>query len=108
MAELLDVWLTGGIIYSGGSLGHDGGHDDIGRSGHGRLVQQHVAAAQPFGSDFVDVAAADMAEVRTEIAEAEEMGVQTAAADLVTAGFGDDGLAEAGQQGAYHEHRAAK
>ena len=45
-AKLLQVRLAGSVINGGGAIGHNGGHDDVGRACNGRLVQQHVHSAE--------------------------------------------------------------
>ncbi len=41
-AELLDVGLAGGVVDCGRALGQSGGHQNVGRSCHRGLVEQHV------------------------------------------------------------------
>ena len=108
MAELLQVGLTGCVVDSGRALGEDGCHHDVGRTGHGCLVEQHIGAFQSGGGNLVDVASLDAVERRTEFLESEEVGVQSSAAYLVAAGLGDHGLAHTCQQRTDHQHTASQ
>ena len=108
VAQLLYVWLASRVIYGGGAPREDGGHDDVGRAGDRSLVEQHVAALQPVGPYLVNVAVFDVAELRPQGLEAEEVGVKAPPPYLVAARRGNDSLAEAGQQRAYQKHAAAQ
>ena len=54
-AELLDIGFAGGIVDGGSTFCHHRCHDDIGSTGDGGFVEQHIATFQPVGMDFVDV-----------------------------------------------------
>ena len=43
-AELLEVGFAGGVVDGGGAMGGDGCHDDVGGSGDGGFVEEHIAA----------------------------------------------------------------
>ena len=108
VAELLDIGLAGGVVDGGGALGQHRRHDDVGGAGHRGLVEQHVAAPQPVGRQLEYVATLHTAQCGAQIAEAQEVGVETAASYLVAAGLGHHGAVETGQQRTYHEHAAAQ
>ena len=54
-AELLDIRFAGGVVDRRAPLGQYGGHHDIGRAGHRRLVEQHVAAFQAAALDGKEI-----------------------------------------------------
>ena len=62
-AKLLNVRLAGCIINSGSAFGKHGSHHDIGCSGDGSLVQQHIIALKLFGGNLVDSTLLIVAEV---------------------------------------------
>ena len=107
-AELLDVGLAGGVVDARGAAGQHGGHDDVGRTGHRGLVEEHVGAAQFGPLDHKELVGDVEVELRAELLEAEEVGVEASAADFVTARFGDETLSEAAEHGADEHHRAAQ
>ncbi len=47
-AKLLDVWFAGGVIDSRLPFREGSRHHDIGRTGYGRLVKQHVFSPEGF------------------------------------------------------------
>ncbi len=108
VAELLDVRLAGGVVDGGGAGGHDGGHDDVGRTRDRSLVEEHVGALQPFGLDVVDVLLIVVDELGAKVLEAEEMGVEAPPPYLVAAGLGNGCLAETAEQRPNHQHRTAQ
>ena len=108
MAELLDVGFTGGIVDGGDTLGQHGSHDDVGRTGHRSLVQQHVGSLQTRGVDVEDTALRVMMEGGSQLVDAQEMGVQTAAAYLVASGLGHRGTSETGYHGTDEKDAAAR
>ena len=108
-AELLHIGFAGGVVDSGLSLREDGGHYDIGRSGHGSLVEKHVAALHRAASvevvcPLVRIVGAGGAELH----EAGDMGIHPAAAYLVSSRLGEIRLAETGEHRAGYHHRAAQ
>ena len=107
-AELLHVRLACGVVDGGEALGEDGGHDYVGGTRDGGLVEEHVASVETPGLDGEELVGLIEVEGCTELLEADEVGVETAAADLVTAGFGYVSDTETCQQGAYHHDRAAQ
>ena len=54
-AELLDVGLAGRVVDGGGASGEHCCHDDVGRAGHGGLVQEHVAAGKAVFTGSTDL-----------------------------------------------------
>ena len=81
----------------GGALGQDGGHHDVGRSGDGGLVQEHVGAAEFLGTQLEGGIVLIVGKFRAEPLESLEMGVEPPAADLVPSRLGGQGIAEAGE-----------
>ena len=109
LAELLEVGLTGRIVDGGGAFGQGGGHDDVGGSGHGGLVEQHVAAGQSIrGFSAVERLAGVIAEGRAEVLKPDEVRVHAAAANLVPPRLAHVALAEARKQRPHHHDAAAK
>ena len=58
--------------------------------------------------DGIDVALFDEVELCPQLMEAEEVGVEPSAANLVATRLGDDSPAKARQQRADHQHRTAQ
>ena len=108
MAKLLDIRFTGGIVYCGLSLCHDSSHDDVCRSRYRSLVEQHIAALQLVGTYLIDIAVVDVAEPRSKIFEAEEMGVEPTATNLVASRLCYYRFVETGEQRSNHEHTASQ
>ena len=108
VAQLLHVRFAGSIIDGGNARRHDGSHDDVGRTGHRRLVQQHVGSLQLCGTDFIDAARLNLSELGTQLLETEEVGVQSATTNLVATRLGNDSLAHTRQQRTNHQHRTAQ
>ena len=103
--QLLDVGFAGRIVDRRLALGQDGCHDDIGGARDGCFIQQHVASAQLLGLDIKDMVVVGTTDkLRTKILEAQEVGVETTAADLVATRLGNSGLTEATQQRTDHQH----
>ena len=108
LAELLEIRLAGSIINSGGALCQDGGHHDIGSSGDGGLVKQHILSFQLLGRYFIDITFWHGIEVRPQAFKAQEVGVQPAASYLVASWLGNHGFTHTGQHGPDHHHRSAQ
>ncbi len=107
-AQLLDIRLAGGIINSSNSLGHHRGHDNIGRSRNRRLVEQHVGAFQTGRFQVEEAFVGVVSKFGAQLFKTDDMGVQPAPADLLSAGFGNKGLAKTGQHGSGHHDRASQ
>ena len=105
-AQLLHVGLAGGVVDGGLSFGEHGCHHDVGGSRYGRLVQQHVAAVQLSGGYLVNLARVVVGEVRSQVLDADEVGIQSPASYLVAARFGNQGFAEACHHRS-HQHDGA-
>ena len=90
------------------SFSHHGGHHDIGRTGHGRLVEKHIATAQGFALNAVKTGSRIEVEPCAQFLESDKMGIETAAADLVTTRFGNIPFAEPCQQRPDNHHRSAQ
>ena len=88
MAQLLDIGFAGRIIYSGGSLGEYGGHDNVGRAGYRSLVEQHVAALEVLRLYVEHVALLIVDKLGTQFVKADEVGVKPATPYLVAARLG--------------------
>jgi len=97
-----------GAVRPHGHPFHHGGHHDVGRTGHRCFVQQHVGSFQLAAFDHEKFVGDVEIELRTQLLEPEEMGVQPPPADFVAAGFGYVTHAEARQHGADEHHRAAQ
>ena len=95
VAELLDIRFAGSIVYRRCSLRQHGSHDDVGRTRHRCLVQQHISADKAVGLYLVDITVLDTSEVCPEVLETQEMRIETAAADFVPPRLGYRRLAEA-------------
>ena len=108
LAQLLQVGLAGGVVDRREALGHHGGHHDVGRTGHRCFVQQHVGSFQLAAFDHEKFVGDVEIELRTQLLEPEEVGIQPPPADFVAAGFGYVTHAEARQHGADEHHRAAQ
>ena len=106
-AELLDIRFAGGVVDRRAPLGQYGGHHDIGRAGHRRLVEQHVAAFQAAALDGKEIGSRIEVELGAQLLKTEEMGVEPTPADLIASGLGNIAHAEAGQQRADNHYRAA-
>jgi hypothetical protein len=107
-AKLLEIGFAGGVVDGGGAFGEYGGHDDVGGAGHRCFIQEHVAAFECGGVDMEEVLAGVEVELGAELLEAEEMGIEAPAADLVASRFGEAGFAEAGEDGAKQHDRPAE
>ena len=104
-AQLLEVRFAGRVVDRRPAFGHHGGHHDVGRAGHRRLVQQHVGSLQLPAFDHEELVGDVEVELRAEFLESEEMGVEPASADLVAARLGDVSLAEPRQHRADQHNR---
>ena len=104
MAKLLNVWFTGCIIDSCGSLCCYCSHNDVGSTGYGSLVEKHIASLQAIGLDLINIAFFVVNEVGSELIESKEMGVQASTTNLVASWFCHGSLAKTTEQRTYHEH----
>ncbi len=107
-AQLLQVGLARSIVDRRAPLGQHGRHDYIGRTRNRSLVQKHIGALQPAASDRIELLAGIEVERGAQLLEAEEVGIQTAAADLVASGLGHVAHAEAREQRSDHHDRTAQ
>ena len=108
-AKLLDVRLTGCIIDGGLPLGCHGCHHDIGRTGHGSLIEQHIGAFQTVLTlELVPFLLLIVCEGSPQVAHAPEMGIQASAAYLVSSGLSVEHLPQSAEQRAYEHDRAAQ
>ena len=85
LAELLQVGFARRVVDCRGPLGQHGGHHDVGRAGYGCLIEQHVGAAQLVGLDHEEVVGDVEIELRAELLESQEVGVEAPASDFVAA-----------------------
>ena len=109
LAQLLEVRFAGGVVDGGGALGQHGGHHNIGRTGDGSLVQEHVSARQAAFLRQVECAAGRVVgHFGAQLHHAVQVGVYTPAADFIPAGLGEPGVAEAREQRAHHHHGATE
>ena len=109
LAKLLQVRLAGGVVDGGGAFGQHGGHHDVGRTGHGGFVQQHVSAYQAaFLREMERTARGVIVHPGTQLDHAVQVGVHPAPTDFVAAGLGEPGMAETAQQRPHDHHRAAE
>ena len=104
-AQLLDVGFARGVVDRRETLGQHGRHDDVGRTRHRGLVEQHVRSPQLAPLDHEEFVGDVEVELRPEFLEAEEVGVEASPADLVSARFGDVSHAETGQHRADEHDR---
>ena len=109
-AELLEIRLAGSIVDGGGAFGADGSHDDVGGACDGGFVEQHVASleAAVVGLDAIEMALGVVGELGAEALESDEVGVETATADLVTTGLGQEGMPEARDERTEEHDRTAQ
>src|SRR5690606_484845 len=105
-AQLLQIGFTGRIVYCGGSLGKDRGHDNIGRTGHRGLLKEHKGALKGIGLHPIKVFLFIVSKFCPEFDESFKMGIQSTSSDLVPSGFGNISFAKPGQQGS-HQHDGA-
>ena len=100
-AKLLQVWLAGSIIDSGLTFRKTCSHDDIGCTGHRRLIQKHVLSLQRLAFRHMEIERL-LVEVillrRTEIHETHDMGIHPATADLIPAWLREKRTSETGQK----------
>ena len=106
-AQLLDIGLAGGVIDLGSAFRQNGRHHYIGCSGNRDFIHQDVGALQMRRCYVVLAMVATNGKSGSEHFQPQEMGVEAAAADLVSTRFGQDRPAEAGQQGCDEHDRAA-
>ena len=83
MTELLDVWFTCSIVDGGGTFCQHRCHDDIGSTRNRSLIEEHIRALQMLCLDGEHLALVVADELRPKILESEEVGVQSAATNLV-------------------------
>jgi len=107
-AELLQIGFAGGVVDSGGTLGHDSGHDDISRAGDGGLVEEHIRAAEVLAVETVGEQVVVVTEGSTEVDHALEMGVETSTADLIASGLGIGDLPQSCQEGSDEHDRSTQ
>ena len=108
LAGLLQVGFARRVVDRRDALGQHGGHHDVGRAGYGCLIEQHVGAAQLVGLDHEEVVGDVEIELRAELLESQEVGVEAPASDFVAARAGNESHAEACQHRADEHHRAAQ
>ena len=94
--QVEDVRLTGGVGDHGDAVGEDGGHDQVLGARDGRHVEVDASAVQPPGVGGVHVGA--LLHLGAHQAQPLEVLLDTAHADVVTAGLGDGGLTGAGDE----------
>ena len=109
LAQLLQVGFAGGVVNGGGALCEDCRHYDIGRTGDGGLVQEHIAPGKAaVGGKVEGPAGGVVLHIGPELYHTVQVGVYPAAAYLVSSGFGEPGVAEAGEQRSHDHHGAAQ
>ena len=106
VGEVHDLGLARRVVDRRRALGEDGGHHEVLGGAHAREGERDRVPRQAVGSARVDVAVIDL-ELDAERLKAEDVHVDLARADVAAAGHGDDGAAEAGEQGAEHRRRGA-
>ena len=109
LAQLLQIGLAGGVVDGGRALREDRGHDDIGRTGHGGLVQQHVPARQAAVAGQVESPAVGIiVHGGSQFDHAVQVRVHPPTADLVAARLRKPGMAEPAQERSHDHHRPAE
>ena len=108
LTQLLQIGLAGCIVYCSLSLGKHGSHNDVGRSCHRCLVEQHAASFQTLGSQSVCLSYLVLLESRSQLLQSCEVRVETTAANLVATGLCNDGFSESCEQRAHEHHRASE
>ena len=104
-AEILDVWLAGGVADHGLTRRQHGGHDGVLGRHHAGLVQEDALAAEtPVCVHLVAVAQVDC---RAHPGEGVDVRIESAAADQVAAGRWHGHLAEPGEQRPGEQERGA-
>ena len=106
-AKLLDVRLAGGVVDCGFAFCQDAGHHNVGGTGDGGFVQKHIATLEALGrfkeeSAFLVL----VGKGGSQLAEAVNVGVHAAAANLVAARLCEIRAAEAGKERSYHHYGA--
>ena len=108
LAELLDVGLAGGVVDGGGALGEDGSHDDVGCTRHAGFVEEHVGALQFIGINLIHATLDAVVELGAQFLNAEEVGVEASATNLIATRLCYTGLVETGQQRTEYEDAATQ
>ncbi len=109
LAELLEVRFAGSIVYCGSTFGKDCGHDDVGGTGDGGLVKEHVAACEAaVGGEVEGAAAGVIVHLGAQFHHAVQVGVYPAAAYFVSTGLCEPGTAKAGQERSHNHHASAE
>jgi hypothetical protein len=94
-AQILHVRLARGVGDHGLPFGQYGRHEDVLRSGHGGFVEEDERAAQALRAHGVTTIHVD---VRAELGERMNVGVESPAPDDVTSGRRHDRFAFASEQ----------
>ena len=108
LAELLDVGFAGGIVDGCDAFGKHGRHDDVGGSGYGGFVQEHVGSFELFRFHVVEVLRFVVGEAGAKRLHSQEVRVEPSAAYLVAAGLCHESFASACQERSEHHHTAAQ
>ena len=121
LAQLVDVWLAGGVHYCCRALSHNSSHNNIGRTCNTGLVEQHIPACQPIagiepvasilGTSSVfrcRHAQQKVLDLGTEHFHTRQMGVNAAAAYLVTTRLRYNCHTETSQQRTGYHNASAK
>ena len=94
-AQLLYIGLTGGIVDSSGTLGEDGCHNDIRRTGYAGFIKQHIRATETLSAETVSAEVMVVGESSAKVEHTLEVGIQAAATYFVPSRFGVCNLTEA-------------
>ena len=104
----MDVGLAGGVVDGGGALGEDGSHDDVGCTRHAGFVEEHVGALKLVGVNLVHATFDTVVELGAQFLNADEVGVEASATNLIASRLCHAGLVESGQQRSEHEDAATQ
>ena len=107
-AELLQVGFAGGIVNGGSAFCQYGSHQNVGCTGHGRFIKQHIAALKPVGRYLIDAPQLVITEVSSQILNPHKVGVQTTATNLVSARLRNQRLPETCHHRTDQHHRPPK
>ena len=104
-AQLLQIGLAGSVIDRRRTFRQHRRHDDIRRTGDGRLIQKHIRAFEMRSAKTVRQQFLVVLESSAEIDHSLEMGIKTTTADLISAGFGISDFSQTRQERADEHDR---
>ncbi len=106
--ELLQIRLTGSIINRCLSFRKDRSHQDIGRTGHRGLIEQHISPLQFLRLYFIDLSIRRITKTSSQLLNTDKVSIQTTSPDLIPPRLWDQRLAETGHQRTDNHHRPAQ